>query len=272
MPGAADICSTLNLKDMKAYNTDQTAELEHPVVSPAEWRTARLQLLQKEKELTHLRDEISRLRMELPWEKVEKDYIFEGPEGPVSLADLFDGRSQLIIQHFMLGPGWKEGCVGCSFMADNVDSGLVHLLNHDVSYVAVSRAPYNEIEPFRKRMGWHFNWVSSNKNSFNYDYHVSATEEEKEKNEMEYNFEKQPVHETELPGLSAFYKDDNGDIYHTYSTYARGAETALTTYNLLDMAPKGRNEKDGEGNLTDWVKHHDKYQQKADGNASCCSH
>lgn len=257
---------------MKASNTDQAVELEHPVVSEAEWISARKELLKKEKELTHLRDEISRLRRELPWQKVEKNYIFDGSYGPVSLSDLFEDKSQLIVQHFMLGPGWKEGCVGCSFMADNVDSGLVHLVNHDVAYVAISRAPYNEIVPFKQRMGWSFKWVSSNKNEFNFDYNVSATEEEIAKNEMTYNFERVPVAEKELPGMSVFYKDENGDIYHTYSTYARGAETVLNTYNLLDITPKGRNERDGEGNLTDWVKHHDKYQNKMPEAHSCCSH
>lgn len=257
---------------MKAYHTDQAVELEHPVVSAEEWIEARKELLKKEKELTHLRDELSKLRRELPWEKVEKQYIFEGPDGQVSLSDLFEDRSQLIVQHFMFGPGWKEGCVGCSFMADNVDSGLVHLLNHDVSYVAVSRAPYNEIVPFRERMGWSFKWVSSYKNDFNFDYRVSATEEEIAQNEMTYNYEKVPVAEKELPGMSVFYKDENGDIYHTYSTFARGAETVLSTYNILDMTPKGRNEKDGEGNLTDWVKHHDKYQVKTPQVNSCCGH
>jgi predicted dithiol-disulfide oxidoreductase (DUF899 family) len=258
---------------MKAYTTDQTAELEHPVVSVDEWINARKQLLQKEKELTHLRDEVSQLRQELPWVKVEKEYIFEGPNGEQhTLSDLFKGRSQLIVQHFMLGPGWKEGCVGCSFMADNIDGSIVHLANHDVSYVAISRAPYHEIEPFRKRMGWSFDWVSSNKNDFNFDYHVSATEEDIAKNEMTYNFEKMPVSEKELPGMSAFYKDENGDIYHTYSTYARGADILINTYNLLDMAPKGRNETGPDGALTDWVKHHDKYQNQAADNHSCCSH
>ncbi|QHS63815.1 DUF899 domain-containing protein [Chitinophaga agri] len=257
---------------MKAYHTDQAVEQEHPIVSAEEWIEARKELLKKEKELTHLRDELSKLRRDLPWEKVEKQYIFEGPDGPVSLADLFEDRSQLIVQHFMLGPGWKEGCVGCSFMADNVDSGLVHLLNHDVSYVAISRAPYHEIVPFRERMGWSFKWVSSNQNDFNFDYRVSATEDEIAKNEMTYNYEKVPVTEKELPGMSVFYKDENGDIYHTYSTFARGAETVLSTYSMLDMTPKGRNETDGEGNLTDWVKHHDKYQVQTPQANSCCGH
>ncbi|MBW8682789.1 DUF899 domain-containing protein [Chitinophaga rhizophila] len=257
---------------MKAYNNDQTVEMEHPVVDEAEWIKARTDLLKKEKELTRLRDELSKLRRDLPWQKVDKVYIFEGADGPVSLSELFEGRSQLIVQHFMMAPGWKEGCVGCSFMADNVDSGLVHLLNHDVSYVAISRAPYKEIVPFRERMGWSFKWVSSFNTDFNFDYHVSATEEDIARNEMMYNYENVPVSEKELPGMSVFYKDEHGDIYHTYSTYGRGAETVLGTYNMLDMTPKGRNEKDGEGNLTDWVKHHDKYQHQAPEAHSCCSH
>ncbi|SHN30334.1 thioredoxin family protein [Chitinophaga sp. CF418] len=253
---------------MKAYNADQAATLEHPVVSQQEWIEARKKLMQKEKELTHLKDDLTHLRQQLPWVKVEKEYIFEGADKEYTLSDLFDGRSQLIVQHFMLGPGWKEGCPGCSFMADHADGALVHLLNHDVSYVAVSHGPMSDIIPFQKRMGWGFKWVSSYKNDFNYDFHVSATEEDIAKNEMSYNYEKIPVTEQELPGLSVFYKDDNGDIFHTYSTFARGVDIMLTTYNLLEMTPKARN----EDNAMNWVKHHDKYETKAPEASSCCSH
>ncbi|MCF6407905.1 thioredoxin family protein [Chitinophaga filiformis] len=253
---------------MKEYIADQAATLDHPVVSQQEWLEARKKLMQKEKELTHLKDDLTRLRMQLPWVKVEKNYIFQGLDREYTLSDLFDGRSQLIVQHFMLGPDWKEGCPGCSFLADHVDGALVHLMNHDVSYVAISRGTMADIEPFRKRMGWGFKWVSSNKNDFNYDFHVSATPEDIANNEMIYNYEKIPVTEKELPGFSVFYKDENGDIFHTYSTYARGADILLNTYNFLELTPKGRNEED----TMDWVKHHDKYQTKAPEAHSCCSH
>lgn len=268
MPIQFDICGTQNLKDMKEYIADQAAMLEHPVVSQQEWIAARKQLLEKEKELTHLKDEVAHQRQQLPWVKIEKEYIFEGPDGPCSLSDLFDGRSQLIVQHFMLGPGWKEGCPGCSFMADHVDGALVHLMNHDVSYVAVSRGTLSDIQPFQKRMGWGFKWVSSNKNDFNFDFHVSATKEDIAKKEMFYNYETIPVTEEELPGISVFYKDENGDIFHTYSTFTRGVDIILNTYNFLEMTPKGRNESD----TMDWVKHHDKYETKAPEASSCCGH
>jgi predicted dithiol-disulfide oxidoreductase (DUF899 family) len=253
---------------MKEHIADQAATVDHPVVSQQEWIEARKKLMQKEKELTHLKDELTNQRMQLPWVKVEKNYIFQGSDREYSLSDLFDGRSQLIVQHFMLGPDWKEGCPGCSFLADHVDGTLAHLMNHDVSYVAISRGTMSDIEPFQKRMGWGFKWVSSNKSDFNFDFHVSATEEDIAKNEMIYNYEKMPVAEEELPGFSVFYKDENGDIFHTYSTYARGADILLNTYNFLELTPKGRN----ESSTMDWVKHHDKYQTKAPEASSCCSH
>lgn len=252
---------------MKEQSVDQAATIEHPIVSEQEWIEARKKLMQKEKELTHLKDELTSLRQQLPWMKVEKEYVFQGPDREYTLSDLFDGRSQLIVQHFMLGPGWEEGCPGCSFLADHVDGALVHLMNHDVSYVAVSRGTIEDIMPFKKRMGWGFKWVSSNRNSFNYDYHVSATAEDIARNEMFYNYETIPAEE-ELPGFSVFYKDENGDIFHTYSTYARGADILLTTYNFLEMTPKGRN----EGDTMDWIKHHDKYETQAPEAHSCCSH
>lgn len=253
---------------MKEYIADQAATLEHPVVSQQEWIEARKKLMEKEKELTRLKDELTQQRMQLPWAKVEKEYVFQGADREYTLSDLFDGRSQLIVQHFMLGPDWKEGCPGCSFLADHVDGALVHLMNHDVSYVAISRGTMEDIEPFRKRMGWGFKWVSSNKNDFNYDFHVSATPEDIANNEMYYNYETIPVTEQELPGFSVFYKDEHGDIFHTYSTYTRGTDILLTTYNILEMTPKGRNEE----SAMDWVKHHDKYQTKAPEASSCCSH
>jgi predicted dithiol-disulfide oxidoreductase (DUF899 family) len=236
-----------------------TSTVEHPkVVSQAEWLAARRTHLLREKELTRATDELHRQRRELPWMKVEKKYVFDGPNGQESLADLFGGRSQLIVRHFMFGPGWKEGCVGCSFASDNTEGALVHLENHDVSYVAVARAPWPEIEPFKKRMGWRFKWVSSYGNDFNYDCHVSFTKEDAAKGRVFYNYEINDFVSEELSGLSVFYKDATGDIFHTYSCYARGDEKIVSAYMLLDLTPKGRNETTN-GNLTDWVRHHDKY-------------
>jgi predicted dithiol-disulfide oxidoreductase (DUF899 family) len=236
-----------------------TRAVEHAITSSrAEWLAARRALLTKEKELTRATDEVNRQRRELPWMKVEKEYVFDGSDGNVTLADLFGGRSQLIIRHFMFGPGWKEGCVGCSFASDHAEGALVHLENHDVSYAAVSRAPWAEIEPFQKRMGWHFKWVSSYDNDFNFDYHVSFTKEAAAKGKVFYNYVMQDFVSEELSGLSVFYKDEDGNIFHTYSCYARGDEKIVSAYMLLDLTPKGRNER-VNGNLTDWVRHHDRY-------------
>jgi predicted dithiol-disulfide oxidoreductase (DUF899 family) len=226
--------------------------MENRIVNHDEWVAARKAFLVKEKEYTHLRDKLAEERQALPWEKVETNYVFEGPHGKVTLSDLFDGRSQLLVQHFMMGPDWKEGCVGCSFMADHVPGALVHLNNHDVSFAAVSRAPIENIEAFRQRMGWHFPWVSSGQNSFNFDYNVSF----KKQDTVYYNYEMSKFGGEELPGISVFYKDENGQIFHTYSSYARGNEEFLGTYVMLDLMPKGRNEENG---LQDWVRHHDKY-------------
>jgi predicted dithiol-disulfide oxidoreductase (DUF899 family) len=232
---------------------------QHSVVSQAEWIEARKALLAKEKEQTRLRDQISEARRALPWVKVEKAYVFDTPAGRKSLADLFDGRSQLIIKHFMLGPGWKDGCVGCSFECDHVDGALQHIKHHDVSYVAVARAPIDEIEAYRRRMGWQFAWVSSMDSDFNYDFFVSFTPEQVKKGEVYYNYETKPIPMEELSGLSVFYRDEQGQIFHTYSAYARGAEETLGAYMLLDLTPKGRNETGPQRNLTDWVRHHDRY-------------
>lgn len=232
--------------------------MPHPVVSREEWLAARKALLVEEKELTRMRDRLNAARRALPWVKVEKDYVFDGPRGRESLSDLFAGRRQLIVKHFMFGPGWSEGCVGCSFESDHAEAALVHLEHHDVSYVAVSRAPYAEIEPFRKRMGWRFNWVSSYGSDFNYDFHVSFTADEIARGEALYNYEAQRVASDEMSGKSVFYKDETDAIFHTYSSYARGGELFLGTYHYLDITPEGRNET-GRGNLTDWVRHHDRY-------------
>src|SRR5437667_5703688 len=197
--------------------TDKS-EVNPKVVSEPEWLVARKDLLTREKELTRLRDEVSRHRRELPWVKIDKEYIFDGPDGRQTLADLFDGRSQLIVYHFMLGPGWEEGCKSCSYLADHFDGANWHLPHRDVTFVVVSRALLSEIEPFKKRMGWRFKWVSSHGNDFNFDYHVSATGEEKAKGKMYYNYETQELIRDDLPGLSVFYTAENGDAFHTYST------------------------------------------------------
>ncbi len=232
---------------------------QNQIVTQDEWLVARKQLLTKEKELTRLRDQLSAERRQLPWVKVEKNYVFDGPNGKKTLADLFDGRSQLIVKHFMLGPGWKEGCVGCSFEVDHIEGALVHLEHHDVTFVAISRAPLSEIEAFKQRMDWRFKWVSSYGSDFNYDFHVSFTKDEIAKGEVYYNYDMRKFQSEELSGFSVFDRDEKGDIYHTYSSYARGAEEILGTYMVLDLTPKGRNETGPNHNLTDWVRHHDKY-------------
>jgi predicted dithiol-disulfide oxidoreductase (DUF899 family) len=229
----------------------------HPVVGAAEWLAARKVLLKKEKELTHLRDEISRQRLELPWEKIEKKYVFEGRKGKQTLADLFEGRSQLMIYHFMLGPGWKEGCPSCSYLADHFDGMRVHLAARDIHLAVVSRAPWPQIEAFQKRMEWKFPWVSSDGTDFNFDYQVSATPGTTADEKVLYNYEMQVFPAEERPGLSAFYQD-GGEIFHTYSTYARGLDMLVGAYNFIDMSPLGRNEQ-GLKNTMAWVRHHDKY-------------
>jgi predicted dithiol-disulfide oxidoreductase (DUF899 family) len=239
------------------------------VVSEAEWLKARKKLLAKEKEFTRLRDQLSTERRNLPWVKVDKRYVFDGPKGKETLADLFEGRCQLLVQHFMLGPGWEQGCPSCSFMADHTDGMTVHLAHRDTTFVAISRAPLAEIQRFRQRMGWQFKWVSSNANDFNFDFGVSFTPEEKLKNKVTYNYGTQPFESDELPGISVFYKDDASQVFHTYSTYRRGVEVMMGTYNLLDLTSKGRDEEPGEGMA--WVRHHDRYEDSPKAPESCCS-
>jgi predicted dithiol-disulfide oxidoreductase (DUF899 family) len=235
------------------------SQKEHSkVVSQAEWLEARKQLLKKEKELTKLRDALSQQRRELPWVKLEKEYVFDTPNGRKTLAELFEGRSQLIVYHFMFGPEWKEACPSCSFNMDHTDGALVHLAQRDVTFLAVSRAPLPKIEVFKKRMGWRFNWVSSFGNDFNRDFHVSFTTEELATGKVDYNYSMAAFPSEEAPGFSVFYKDENGDIFHTYSAYARGTEVALGTYNYLDLVPKGRDE-DALAFTMSWVRHHDRY-------------
>jgi predicted dithiol-disulfide oxidoreductase (DUF899 family) len=236
--------------------TTNSAIQDHEVVSQAEWLTARKELLRKEKEFTRQRDQLSQLRRELPWVKVDKPYVFEGPNGKETLADLFGSKSQLIVYHFMFGPGWEEGCPSCSFVADHFEGSLVHLANRDVSFAVISRAPLQQIEAFKKRMGWRFKWVSSFATDFNFDYHVSFTKDEMTAHKAYYNYQIQNFPREEGPGASVFYKDETGSVFHTYSTYGRGLDIFLGAYNFLDMAPKGRNE-DGRG--MSWVRHHDRY-------------
>lgn len=239
-----------------------TSTIENPkVVSRDEWVAARKKLLAREKQLTHERDAVAAERRQLPWVKVEKNYVFASPEGKKTLAELFGDKSQLIIYHFMFGPEWAEGCPSCSFLMDHTDGTLVHLAQRDVAFAAVSRAPLSKIEPFKKRMGWRFPWVSSNETDFNYDFRVSFTEEERAKGKVDYNFEQVEFPSAEAPGISVFYKDKNGAIFHTYSAYARGTETGVTTYNYLDLVPKGRDE-DGLPFTMAWVRHHDRYDNR----------
>ena len=229
---------------------------KHNVVSPDEWITAGAALLKKEKEFTKARDAISAARRDLPWVKVETDYVFEGLDGPVSLAELFNGRSQLIVYHFMYAPGWDEGCSGCSFVCDHVDGARQHFEHHDVAYVAVSRAPLAEFQAFKKRMGWTFRWVSSSKNNFNYDFGVSYRKSDLEKGPVLHNFIEQKLSGEEQPGLTVFTKDEEGNIYRTYSTYERGLDMLIGAYNYLDLTPKGRNE---SGPMS-WMCLHDQYK------------
>jgi predicted dithiol-disulfide oxidoreductase (DUF899 family) len=241
----------------------------HRIVSREEWLAARRDLLVKEKAMLKARDELSRHVRDLPWVNVDKAYVFDGPDGKETLSDLFAGRSQLIVKHFMLGPGWEEGCLGCSFGADQYNGSVPHLVNHDVMVAAVSRAPWAEIAPFQRRMGWQFKWVSSFNSDFNYDFHVSFTEADRVRGKAFYNFETQDFMGEEMPGMSVFYKDGAGDIFHTYSVFARGSEQVAGVYGLLDVTPRGRNEPPG-GNLTSWVRHHDKYEEKT-GASGCHS-
>ncbi len=237
----------------------ETEQMKHPrVVSEAEWTVARKDLLTREKEFTRLRDEVSRHRRELPWVKVEKEYVFDGPDGKETLAELFGERSQLVVYHFMFGPSWEEGCKSCSYLADHFDGANWHLPHRDVAFVVVSRAPLAEFEPYKKRLGWRFKWLSSHGNDFNFDYHVSATEEEKKKDKMYYNYESAELLSDEMPGLSVFYKDQGGAIFHTYSTYARGLDMLVGTYHFLDLVPKGRDE--NPDSTMDWLRRHDEYK------------
>jgi predicted dithiol-disulfide oxidoreductase (DUF899 family) len=234
----------------------------HSIVSRDQWLIARRQLLAEEKELTRQRDRVNAARLALPWVRLEQEYSFDTPTGRKTLAELFGARSQLIIYHFMMGPEWEAGCPGCSFLADHLDGAMPHLVNHDVSLVVVSRAPLARIEAYRKRMGWRFPWVSSLGSSFNFDFQVSFTPEQLEKGPIVYNFEEigRERANDELPGLSAFYKDEAGAVFHTDSAYARGLEDMVSALMILDKAPKGRN----ETSTLSFVRRHDEYAERVD--------
>ena len=230
-----------------------------PVVSQDDWIAQRRQLLAREKELTRLGDQVARERRALPWVRMDKTYLFDTPDGRRSLAELFDGRRQLMVQHFMLGPGWEQGCKSCSFMADHLLGAEIHLQHRDVTVLLVSRAPLAEIERFRQRMGWPFRWASSNGTDFNLDFHVSFPPETRVDGEADYNYHRTAFPQEEAPGISFFCKDDAGDVFHTYSTFGRGVEVMMGTYHLLDLAPRGRDEeRDAYG--MEWVRHHDRYE------------
>jgi predicted dithiol-disulfide oxidoreductase (DUF899 family) len=245
----------------------KTNPIKHPVVSEDQWLAARRELLREEKELTRLHDQVAARRRALPWVKIDKAYTFESPAGRVTLADLFQGHSQLVVQHFMLGPGWEEGCKSCSFMLDHFNAAAVHLPARDTAFAAISHAPLSEILPFKQRMGWDVNWVSAHDSDFNYDFHVSFTSEELERGQVYYNYGRRPFPYEEAPGVSVFARDAAGHVYHTYSTYGRGVEFIMGAYAILDLTPKGRDE-EGLAYGMEWVRHHDRYHQPADAIAT----
>jgi len=253
-----------------SIETINAPQVGHSVVGHREWVEARRNLLAREKDLRRQMDAIAKERRNLPWELVEQGYRFDTACGERTLPELFDGKSQLLIYHFMLGPGWPEGCKGCSFISDHFDPMLVHLAHRDVNFVVVSRAPLGEIQSFQRRMGWQFPWVSSFGSSFNFDYGVSFTPEQVDRGETYYNYSIKPFLSTEAPGLSAFYKDaETGSVFHTYSSYARGLDIGIGVYNFLDMAPKGRDE-DGLKMPMEWLRHHDRYETGVSASACGC--
>jgi predicted dithiol-disulfide oxidoreductase (DUF899 family) len=250
----------------------------HKVVSHDEWIAARKAYLVEEKAFSKVRDALAKKRRELPWERVEKNYVFDTPGGKQSLAGLFGSKSQLIVYHFMLGPGWEAGCPSCSLIADHFDGATVHLAQRDIAFAVVSRAPLPEIDKFKARMGWKFPWVSSFGSDFNFDYQVSASPQEKARGEVEYNYRMTTFPSEERPGASVFFKDADGQVFHTYSTYGRGLDILIGAYNLIDLVPKGRDEEGLKFSMA-WVRHHDRYDgavldtkasYRQPKSASCC--
>jgi predicted dithiol-disulfide oxidoreductase (DUF899 family) len=253
---------------MSAINTPASNLDSHRIVTRNDWIAERKTLLAHEKELTQLRDQIASERRALPWVRIEKDYVFDTPAGPRRLAELFQGRRQLMVQHFMLGPGWEQGCKSCSFMADHLDGISVHLAHRDIAVQVISRAPLAEIERFRQRMGWQFAWASSNGSDFNRDFQVSFAAEDRIDGEVYYNYHLTAFPAAEAPGISIFVKNPAGEVFHTYSTFGRGVEVMMGAYNLIDLTPKGRDEQAPSGGMA-WVRHHDRYEPVA-AQAGCC--
>jgi len=232
----------------------------HKIVSHEQWIDARKQLLAKEKDFTRARDALSRQRRDLPWERVDKNYVFTGADGKLTLGDLFAGSSQLMIYHFMFDPSWEAGCKSCSFWADNFNGIDVHLKHRDITFLAVSRAPYSKLEAYRQRMGWSFKWVSSFDSDFNYDYGVSFTAEQLAKDDAIHNYGSGKPFGPESVGISVFCQDVDGAVFHTYSCYSRGVDMMNGAYHYLDLAPAGRNESGQGKNPQAWVRRHDEYQ------------
>ena len=252
---------------MSTMNTTTTPSIPrptapHPVLPRERWMAQRRALLAREMELTRLGDQVARERRALPWVRIETTYVFDTPTGPRTLAELFGPHRQLLVQHFMLGPGWEAGCPSCSYMTDHLGGMLPHLAQRDVAVALVSRAPIDEIERFRRRMGWQLTWVSAHGNDFNHDFHVSFTPQELATGEVFYNYARRPIPQSETPGISVFCKDEAGAVFHTYSTYGRGVEAMMGTYDLLDLTPKGRDEDDLPYPMA-WVRHHDRYAAPA---------
>ena len=265
-----DIFTSSETNNPNTMNPESTNRLNapitgHPVVTHADWLFARKELLTREKELTHLSDRVNEARRALPWEKVEMNYIFDGPNGKVTLAELFGSKRQLIIYHFMYAPGWEEGCEGCSHLSDHVDGARQHFEQVDVAFVAISRGSLAEIEAYKKRMGWSFRWVSSGGNDFNYDYGVSFSPEQVASGDVGYNYGTTKAAYDELPGVSVFYKDEAGNVFHTYSAYSRGLDILVGSLRFLDLTPKGRC--DGEDS---WLKRHDQYDEAPTTNSCGC--
>jgi predicted dithiol-disulfide oxidoreductase (DUF899 family) len=243
---------------------------KNKIVTQEAWFAAHKAHLAREKELTRFRDRIAAERRDLPWLKIKKDYVFETERGPEKLGDLFKGNSQLIVYHFMFAPGSDHRCEGCAFISDHIDGADLHLKHHDVSVVAISRAPLAELLPYKRRMGWKFDWVSSYASDFNFDMQVSFTEKQIASGETVYNFEKRDLKSRDLPGASVFYRDEAGAVFLTFVARSRGGDALIGAYHYLDMTPKGRNETGPAHALTDWVRLHDEYEEKAETEGGCC--